>query len=103
MLKFISVSLFCLMCLSTMSVSAKDNTAVNKTEAKSNYTYDAEENFNFNDNSYNISDEQLENASNRDVYNDLNERQSFMQRIINSSHFSSGTATQTYVPVNKSL
>lgn len=102
MLKFISVSLFCLMCLSTMSVYAKNNAEQAKADAKSNYTYEADENFNFNDeNSYNISDEQLENT--KDIYNDLDERQSFMQKIINSSHFSSGTATQTYIPVNKSL
>ncbi len=100
MLKFISFSLFCLLCLSPLTVSAKETAAQNAKQApKADYSQ-VDENFDFSENSYNISDEQLEDAKNIDKIEDDS---SFLQKIINSSHFSSGTATKTYIPINKSL
>jgi len=100
MLKFISVSLLCLLCLNTV-VLAKDNVdkKANK-DTKAPYSYDIDDDYNFSENSYYVSDEQLEDAKNIDKIED---NTSFLQKIINSSHFSSGTATKTYIPINKSL
>ncbi len=54
--------------------------------------------FNFENNSFYISDEQLEDAKAIDTVED---KANIDTRIIDSSHFSSGTATKTYRPLNK--
>lgn len=58
-----------------------------------------ETDFDFEKNSYNISDEQLKDLENIDKIED--ENVGFWQKIINSSHFSSGTATRTWIPINR--
>ncbi len=67
-------------------------------DKESNYTYDVEDNYNFDDNSYYVSDEQLKDIE--DI-NKIEDETTFETKIINSSHFSSGTATRTYIPINK--
>ena len=54
--------------------------------------------FNFENNSFYISDEQLEDSKEIDTVED---KVNIDTRIIDSSHFSSGTATKTYRPINK--
>ncbi len=57
---------------------------------------------NFEDFSYNVSDEQLtkETATTDDLLQQ-DKKVSFWQKIVNSSHFSSQTATRTWIPINK--
>ncbi len=62
------------------------------------YSYENPEDLNFDNHSYYISDEQLEDAKKID---EIDEKSSFLQKIINSSHFSSDTATRTWIPINK--
>lgn len=73
------------------------------TEAKqkenTTYTYESNNEYDFENNSYNISDEQLEDLKNIDKIED---EKGFWVKIINSSHFSSETATRTHIPINKS-
>ncbi len=96
MLRLISFILFSLLLLNTQAFCAQ--TDENQTRAVDKKVY-TEEDFNFNDNSYYISDEQLKDAESIDQIEDRNS--SFWSKIINSSHFSSGTATKTYIPINK--
>ncbi len=70
----------------------------NYEDDKSGYTYDVNDNYNFEDNSYYISDEQLKDIE--DI-NKIEDETNFETKVINSSHFSSGTATRTYIPINK--
>ena len=58
------------------------------------------EDSNFEDNSHYISDEQLQDAKEIEV---IDNNTSFWSRVINSGHFSSDTATKTYIPINKIL
>ena len=63
---------------------------------------EAVKDYNFEDNSYNVSDEQLQNVNSEDILkNDTSV--SFWSKVINSSHFSSNTATKTWIPVNKDI
>ncbi len=70
----------------------------NYSDGQSGYTYDLDENYNFDDNSYYISDEQLKDIE--DI-NKIEDETTLETKVINSSHFSSGTATRTYIPINK--
>lgn len=54
--------------------------------------------FNFAESSNYLTDEQLEDAQ---KINEVDEKHSWLEKIINSSHFSSKTATKTYIPINK--
>ena len=65
---------------------------------RTNYTYESDYEYDFENNSYNISDEQLEDIKNIDK---IEEESGMDIKVINSSHFSSGTATRTYIPINK--
>ena len=56
--------------------------------------------YNFENNSYNISDEQLQ-AETGEQSLESDKKASFWSKIINSSHFSSNTATRTWIPFNK--
>ncbi len=58
--------------------------------------------YNFEDNSYNVSDEQLQNTSSENIL-EKDSKVSFWSKVINSSHFSSNTATKTWIPVNKDV
>lgn len=74
--------------LKEIGMDTKENTAVSKPE-----------DFNFGDNSFAITDEQFEEA--KKISEQLDGKQSLDERIINSSHFSVGTPSKTYAPVNK--
>lgn len=54
--------------------------------------------FNFSDAANYLTDEQLQDAQEIDQIDD---KSSWIDKIINSSHFSSKTATKTYIPINK--
>ena len=89
MLKIITLLAFSalLICPQTMASQTIDSTST-----KMDYNYD------FDENSFNISDEQFKEV--QEVEKD-NEKQSFTSKVINSSHFSSGTATRTWIPFRK--
>ncbi len=67
----------------------------NETKSIQEYT---EEDFDFTSKSNYITDEQLQAAQEID---EIEDKSSFGDKIINSSHFSSNTATKTYIPINK--
>ncbi len=96
MKKLLSAIFFSLLVLNYTPVFAKNNTE-NQSE-KTQYTYDVEQDFNFDDNSYYVSDEQLKDIE--DI-NKIEDETNLETKVINSSHFSSGTATRTYIPINK--
>jgi len=93
MKKLTSIFLFGLLLISTSSVMAQDQTV-----KQNNSQYTVSDDYNFENNSYNISDEQLQDTS--DI-NKIEDNATFWQKLINSSHFSSNTATRTYIPINK--
>ena len=95
MTKIISMILFSTLLLSQVTI-AKES-MINH-GLKNNDTYE-ETDFNFEENSYNISDEQLKDLENMDKIED--EEVGFWKKIINSSHFSSNTATRTWIPINR--
>lgn len=66
------------------------------TNTDKSYKYVNDQNYDF---ETNISDEQLRDLENMDKIDDDNA--GFWHKIINSSHFSSGTATRTWIPINK--
>lgn len=83
----------------SMQSFAADSSAVSKKSAENSFDT-AVKNYDFENYSYNVSDEQLqETVENNSLESDA--KASFWSKIINSSHFSSGTATKTYVPINK--
>ncbi len=96
MKKILSVVFFGLLMLNTCPIFAADNSDAAKEQSQ--YTYDVDDDFNFDDNSYYISDEQLKDIE--DI-NKIEDETNFETKVINSSHFSSGTATRTYIPINK--
>ena len=96
MKKILAIVFFGLLTLNTGMVFAVNNS--NAAKEQSQYTYDVNDDFNFEDNSYYISDEQLKDIE--DI-NKIEDETNFETKVINSSHFSSGTATRTYIPINK--
>lgn len=60
--------------------------------------YDYADDYNFDDNSFYISDEQAQDVKDIDKIEDYS---SFDDKVINSGHFTSGTATRTWIPINK--
>ena len=96
MKKIFSLFMLCFLTLACSNVFAAQNNSYS--DSQSGYTYDFDENYNFDDNSYYISDEQLKDIE--DI-NKIEDETTLETKIINSSHFSSGTATRTYIPINK--
>jgi len=94
MLKIISLLIFTLFAINVQTVFAQD---VNL-EQKANQTNSIEEEYNFENNSFYISDEQLQEVKNM---HEPEEKATLDVKIIDSSHFSSGTAARTYIPINK--
>ncbi len=92
MTKLFTVMFLALLTLSFQMSFAKD--------VEINYDDEAqvEEEYDFMDNSQYLTDEQLQDAKEID---DIDDKSGFEAKIINSSHFSSGTATKTYIPINK--
>ena len=83
-----------LLVLGSTPVVMADN---NKESANYN---NAVKEYDFENNSYNISDEQLQ-AETGEQSLESDKKASFWSKIINSSHFSSNTATRTWIPFNK--
>ncbi len=94
MIRIISFVLFSVLCFNVQSAFAVKE----KVQPKSPIFQQSEDDFDFEKDSYYISDEQLEEAKNIEK---IDENTSWLQKIINSSHFSSNTATKTYIPINK--
>lgn len=93
--KLFSILLLGLFALN-MPVIAKDRIAP-VANTQEYYEMNADEDFNFTDSAY-LTDEQLQEAK---EVNDIDDKSSWLDKIINSSHFSSQTATKTYIPINK--
>ena len=92
-MKKLSVIFFTLLLISCQNVFAVDEkNATTPNEVPS------ESEFNFNDSSYYITDEQLQEAQEIDV---IENKTDLRTKIINSGHFTSDTATKTYIPINK--
>ena len=96
MIKIISLILFCCMFVNIQAIASE---TVAPQSSNAEYIYGIENEYNFEENSYNISDEQLKDLENHEKIDDDNS--GFWQKIINSSHFSSDTATRTWIPINK--
>ena len=98
MIRLISILLFGLLLLNSQAIFADEQKAVSE---KTNSTAEEfSEDFNFNDTSYYITEEQLQDAKEIDQ---IEEKTDFTSKIINSGHFTSETATKTYIPINKIL
>ena len=54
--------------------------------------------YNFENTTNYLTEEQMKDAQEID---NIDDNSSFWDKIINSSHFSSNTATKTYIPINK--
>ncbi len=96
MKKITSLLLFMLLTLN-VSVIAKDRISP-VAHTQEYYEMNADSDFNFSDSSNYLTDEQLEDAQKID---EIEDKPSWLDKIINSSHFSSKTATKTYIPINK--
>ncbi|MBQ4646616.1 MAG: hypothetical protein IJB79_04640 [Candidatus Gastranaerophilales bacterium] len=94
--KIISLLLFGLLTLNLSVVAKEKISPVNHTQEY--YETKADWNFNFSEGSSYLTDEQLKDAQ---EINEIDDKSSFIDKIINSSHFSSKTATKTYIPINK--
>ena len=94
--KIVSLLLFALLTLN-ISVLAKERISP-VAHTQEYYEMNADSDFNFSDGANYLTDEQLQDAQEIDQIDD---KSSFIDKIINSSHFSSKTATKTYIPVNK--
>ena len=57
-----------------------------------------DENFDFSSTTQYLTEEQLQDAQEID---DIDDKSGFWAKVINSGHFSSTTATKTYIPINK--
>ena len=109
MTKIVTLLMFGLLLLNVPSVLAKEsigdvanfNTKYDHEYADeygyldSNYDYDDE-----NDSFY-ISDEQVQQMNTAEDINQIEEKTTFTQKVINSGHFSSDTATKTWIPLNR--
>lgn len=95
--KIISLLLFGLL-FTNLSVLAKDRISpVAHTDEYYEMNANSQD-FNFTNTTNYLTEEQLQDAQEID---EIDEKVGFWQKIINSSHFSSGTATKTYIPINK--
>lgn len=94
MIRFISALLFGLLFFNSAQLFAQEQSSVS-TKSPNEETF---EGYNFNDTSFYITDEQMQEAKEIDK---IDENSSFTSKIINSSHFTSQTATKTYIPINK--
>ena len=103
MKKIASILLFGLLALNTQVIFAADTKTPVNEQAVQNKTKSFDEavkDYNFEDNSYqNISDEQLQEI--QDINKIDDNSGGFWSKVINSGHFSSNTATKTYIPINK--
>ena len=105
MLKFTTALLFGLLILSVPYVNAKEsigNVSDFNTKYEHEYTDDNDLNEKLDENSFYISDEQVQDMNNTDSdINAIDDKTTFDQKVIDSGHFSSNTATRTWIPLNK--
>ena len=94
--KIFSILLLGLLTLN-LTVFAKDRIAP-VAHTQEYYEMNANGDFNFSDSANYLTDEQLQDAQ---EINEIDDKSSWLDKIINSSHFSSKTATKTYIPINK--
>ncbi len=103
MTKIIALLFFGILCMNFQPTFAQEQSAAaennTQTVQNENNTYNVNDDYNFGAASQYITDEQLEAAKSIDKIEDDNA--GFWQKLINSSHFSSGTATKTWIPINK--
>lgn len=86
---------------SAKNVSKTKATKTKTTVSKPKRSFEEElKDYNFENVSNEITNAELEEASKPEP---VEEKQSFRSTVVNSSHFSSNTATKTYVPVNKDM
>lgn len=97
MTKFIPFLVLSFIFLNVQVFAADENTSAVAAD-ENTYNIEEQDDLNFNNHSYYISDEQLQDAKEID---EIDDKSSFIQKIINSSHFSSDTATRTWIPINK--
>jgi len=96
MTKLITMLMFGLLLMNLQCTFAKQKDTL--AQPSNTVTVETDENFNFDENSYNVSDEQTTEATEADT---PEEKTDFDTKVINSSHFSSGTATRTWIPFNR--
>ena len=106
MTKIVTLLMFGLLLLSVPTVGAKESigdVANFNTKYDHEYTdeYDYDFNANTDDNSFYISDEQVQEMNTAEDINQIEEKTTFTQKVINSGHFSSNTATKTWIPLNR--
>lgn len=89
--------------LSAVLLLGVSNLAFADTNANQKSFDEAVKEYNFENNSYNVSDEQLQATSSTDDILQKDSSVSFWSKVINSGHFSSNTATKTWIPVNKDI
>ena len=106
MTKIITLLMFGLLLFSVQSVSARESIGdVANFDTKYEHEQNIE-NYDFSEpldeNSFYISDEQVQemNSEAEDI-NQIEEKTTFDQKVINSGHFSSTTATKTWIPLNR--
>ncbi len=99
MIRLLSIVLFGLLFLNVPQLPVCAETAQNENVNAVNSFDESEEEFDFTNTSY-LTDEQLQEAKQIDQ---IDEKTSFTSKIINSGHFTSGTASKTYIPINKVL
>ena len=106
MIRLIPVLLFGLLIMPTSVSFANEKNPASETNANAQQTdnfseqvFD-EDDFNFNDVSNYLTEEQLQEAQ---EINEIDEKSSFSSKIIDSGHFTSETASKTYIPINKVL
>ena len=95
MKKLLTAFLFVAFALNIQFVCARET----QTNVNVNSQFQVEDDYNFSDASNYLTDEQLQDAQEIDEIDDKDT--SFIKKIINSSHFSSNTATKTWIPINK--
>lgn len=95
--KFTTLLLFTLLLMNVQSFAA-DNAQPVKDSAASRFDAAVKDD-NFEDFSYNVSDEQLQESVDISPIEE-EAKSSFWSKVVNSGHFSSGTATKTYIPIN---
>lgn len=99
MIRKSALLLFSFMLLGLGQSYAISNSQTETPETQVKYQQElSDDDFNFVDSSNYLTDEQLQEAQ---EINEIDDNAGFWAKIINSSHFSSGTATKTYIPINK--
>ena len=108
MTKIITLLMFGLLLLNVQTVSARESIG-DVANFDTKYEHENIENYDFDapvdENSFYISDEQVKSVSDDDDATvdpkHVEGKMTFWQRIINTGHFSSNTATKTWIPVNR--